>query len=564
MRDQARYRSRVVTAALMVVVLILTATTANVSAQDSGTGVLWQASYWANSSLTGEPVLRRVEPALDHNWGTWSPDPRIPPDGFSARWTTAVYLGGGIYRFTATSDDGIRVWVNNELIIDEWYDHPALTVSAEVSLAPGTHSLRVEYYESGGVALARLTWDRISIADDAWQGEYFDNLTLRGAPSLVRVDEEISFDWGDGSPAPNLIPPDRFSVRWTRFVTLDAGIYRFVATSDDGIRVWVNNDLVIDDWTVHSARTTAVEIPLEAGAHHLRVEYFENTGQALVSVSFGRLSASIVDWRAEYFNTNTLRGEPDLVRMERSIDLDVGDGSPAPGIIRADRFSVRWQATLDLPRGDYRFSMTVDDGGRLWIGDRLLIDAWWDQAATTYTADIWLSGGPVPVRMEYYENMGQAVASLSWTRLGAPPERGAVVVDNIDVGFVRGGSPGNWYQEDGGFQSTFLWSWNSEAARLNYNWARWAPYLGPGAYEVQVFIPQDSATTSSARYWIAHAGDVTLRVVDQAANQGTWVSLGIYYFHGSVEEYVSLSNLTAEPHTSRRVAFDAVQWIPQR
>ena len=57
--------------------------------------------------------------------------------------------------------------------------------------------------------------------DPTWQGEYFANPDLAGGPVMVRSDPQISFDWGGGSPAPN-IPPDYFSVRWTRNVDFTA------------------------------------------------------------------------------------------------------------------------------------------------------------------------------------------------------------------------------------------------------------------------------------------------------------------------------------------------------
>jgi hypothetical protein len=568
MKGKARLLWNLAVAALMVTVLILSAHAPSASAQDStpGEGLqpLWEAEYWANMTLSGEPVVRTTTTAIDYDWGTGSPEPGVPSDHFSARWTAPVELSGGMYHFTATSDDGMRVWVDDKLVIDMWYDHPALTESTDVPLAEGGHTVRVEYYEDGGVAVARLEWQRISIAMTEWQGEYFANTALEGNPALVRVDEKIDFDWGDGSPAPGLIPPDRFSARWTRTADLDGGVYRFVATADDGVRVWVDKDLIIDEWIIQSAHSYTADVPLAAGQHQLRVEYFENTGLALISVSFTRIAATFQGWRAEYYNSMSLQGPPALVRTDPSIDFDWGTGSPEPGVIQADHFSVRWETLLDLPDGEYRFSMTVDDGGRLWIGDQLLIDAWKDQSATTYSDDIYLTGGPFPVRMEYYEDMGQAVAVLSWVRLGAPPPQNAVVIDSIDPEFVRGGSPDDWHRQAGGYGGTFLWTWNSESATLNYNWARWTPLLSPGTYEVRVYIPQESATTSNARYQVAHANEFTERVVDQSANRGTWVSLGTYYFNGTVEEYVSLTDVTFEPRTSRMVSFDAVEWIPVR
>jgi hypothetical protein len=96
--------------------------------------------------------------------------------------------------------------------------------------------------------------------------------------------------------------------------------------------------------------------------------------------------------------------------------------------------------------------------------------------------------------------------------------------------------------------------------RPNYNWARWYPQLGQGTYEVFVFIPARYSTTAQARYWISHGDGFTLRVVNQSALGGQWVSLGTYRFAGSRGDYVSLADVTYEPYVSRLIAFDAVKW----
>ena len=100
-------------------------------AQDGHSDPYWQASYWNNTSLSGTPVLQRQETALDHDWSTGSPGSGVTSDTFSARWTRYIDTAAGTYRFTATSDDGIRVWVDSALIIDQWHDHATTTYTGE-------------------------------------------------------------------------------------------------------------------------------------------------------------------------------------------------------------------------------------------------------------------------------------------------------------------------------------------------------------------------------------------------------------------------------------------------
>jgi len=192
----------------------------------------------------------------------------------------------------------------------------------------------------------------------------------------------------------------------------------------------------------------------------------------------------------------------------------------------------------------------------------LLIDAWRDQAPRTYTGNIYLPGGPVSIKMEYYEHTGGAIARLSWAGADTPMP-GEVVVDDTDAGFVRGGSSGGWHVANEGQGGRLTWTRNNDWARPRYNWARWYPKLSPGRYEVLAFIPERYTTTSNARYWVAHADGNTLQTVDQSANGNRWVSLGTYRFTGGAGEYVSLSDITGETRLTRLIAFDAIKWVPR-
>ncbi len=120
-------------------------------------------------------------------------------------------------------------------------------------------------------------------------GEYFNNLTLAGAPALTRV-EAVDFGWGTGSPGP-AVGSDNFSARWTGSVLAPAtGSYRFRTVSDDGVRLWVNGVQVINNWTDHAATTnTSGTVNLVAGQRYtIRLEYYERTGQAVLRLQWLR------------------------------------------------------------------------------------------------------------------------------------------------------------------------------------------------------------------------------------------------------------------------------------
>ncbi len=407
-----------------------------------------------------------------------------------------------------------------------------------------------------GLALAQGT---VQPQDSApsWNAYYWNNTALSGTPVLERLEPNLDYRWGSGSPDPK-VWADGFSARWTRYLDLAAGNYRFTTVSDDGLRLYIDGKLLINEWTDHPPKTVAAETSISAGHHLVVVEFYENKGDATASVSWAPVSA-IQNWRGEYFGNKTLSGSPLLVRDDAKVDFGWGAASPAPGIVPTDVFSVRWTRTINPGAGNYRFSITVDDGARLWVNNHLLIDRWKDQAATTYTGDIFLPAGNVPIKMEYYENMGDAVARLSWTRTDGAST--GIIVDDTDPGFVKGGSPTGWHTQPEGYGGHLTWTKNNTTTQPNYNWGRWYPKLTPGRYEVLVYIPYRYTTTASARYWISHAGGFTQRVVSQSANGDRWVSLGTYDFLGNSNDYLSLADITGEPYLSRLIAWDAAKWV---
>jgi beta-glucosidase len=141
----------------------------------------------------------------------------------------------------------------------------------------------------------------VSTSPGGFKGEYFNNKELQGTPVVVRTDEQINFDWSRGRPAPQ-INEDGFSARWTgKFTPPQSGAYRLGATADDGVRVYLDGQLLVDAWAGNQAsqiRTVMKEVNLEAGrAYDLRVEYFEDIRNAIAKFvwSFPQFTEKITE-----------------------------------------------------------------------------------------------------------------------------------------------------------------------------------------------------------------------------------------------------------------------------
>jgi glucose/arabinose dehydrogenase len=133
--------------------------------QASGGGTGLSASYFDNIDFTGTTVVR-TDSTIDFAWGSGSPAATIAADTFSARWTgqlEAPYTG--TYTFYTVSDDGVKLWVNGVQLVNHWSNHAAYEDRGTISLTAGQrYSVRMEYYENGGSATARLLWSHASIA----------------------------------------------------------------------------------------------------------------------------------------------------------------------------------------------------------------------------------------------------------------------------------------------------------------------------------------------------------------------------------------------------------------
>ena len=123
---------------------------------------------------------------------------------------------------------------------------------------------------------------------DGLRGTYFQGTALAGAPLLTRVDQTVNFNWAGGSPAPGVVPNDQFSVRWEGLVEARSDeLYTFHVTHDDGARLWVNNQLIINNWTDHAAIEDSGSIALQLGQRYsIRLEFFENGGDASATLAW--------------------------------------------------------------------------------------------------------------------------------------------------------------------------------------------------------------------------------------------------------------------------------------
>ncbi len=268
----------------------------------AGDGLL--AQYFHDRNFV-DSAFERVDAVIDYVFDEGSPDASIANDNFSIRWSGQIEAQfTETYTIRSRTDDGVRVWVDDVLVIDEWYDRPPTDHTATVDLVAGERvNFRVEYYENGGGAQAQLFWSSASQPEqiipqvalysgpdtpepptpgtgDGLLGQYYGDRFFN-TQVLERVDSTINFDYESGSPDP-LIANDNFGVRWSgQLEALYSETYTLRTMTDDGVRLYIDGQLVIDDFTDHPAQSATAQVALVAGQRvDIVMEYYENGGGA--------------------------------------------------------------------------------------------------------------------------------------------------------------------------------------------------------------------------------------------------------------------------------------------
>jgi len=300
-----------------------------------GTGLNGQ--YFDNLDLSGEPTFVRIDPIIDFFWDQESPAPGITPGHFSARWTGQLEpRTTGPYTFEVDTAGGARLWVDGVQVItdeDGWIgmgndNHTFISQSIDL-IAGQKVDIQLEYYADFDISGVTLKWiygltNEVIPTSQLFPtllpftstptltpsptatilppgsctglaGEYFNNQTLNGAPNFVRLDPEINFDWADDSPVPDVIESD-FSVRWTgQIQARSSEDYIFSVVADDGVRLWVNNQLLADDWDsptldIHDSQPVTL---VSGQLYDLRLEMYDSGGSAHIFFWWQTASNSI-------------------------------------------------------------------------------------------------------------------------------------------------------------------------------------------------------------------------------------------------------------------------------
>ena len=182
--------------------------TATYAAQPTPAGVGLAGFYYDNSDFTGT-FRTRLDPTVDFTW-PGAPIAGIGPDAFSVRWTGQVRAKvTGTHTFYTTTDGGVKLWVNNVLVIGNWPIHPATENSGTIGLTAGQlYDVRLDYRDTTGTAVARLSWSAPGVDKEIVPAEslYPYALLVVGSTTLAVGDAAVRDRLVAGGLMPVLVP----------------------------------------------------------------------------------------------------------------------------------------------------------------------------------------------------------------------------------------------------------------------------------------------------------------------------------------------------------------------
>ena len=554
----------------------------------SCSGGQYLAQYYDNATLAGSPTFVDCEAApLANEWQSAAPAGKnVEADLFSVRWTGSFTFAAGDYQFDAFLDDGMRVWIDGVLVLDEWTAPQSISRSFSRSMTAGTHEVKVEYFENLGYASASLDWHATAPPNDSSAGSkhittvpYSDTLATSAATLAA---DDPSFDGVPGCA----VTGQRYKSVWYEFTSFQEGILSVDTEGSDYDTVvglwknlnpgWIGWKCDDDSGTGTTSRLSYNVIPgvsylievasfNDDGGHLMLNASFEtcfelevassplsggsveatpaadclsvgspnlytedtlvtltahpapgfafngwsgsslgSTNPLTVTVDSPKLvtanfvpvatSCPIGQYLAEYYGNTTLSGTPTFVGCEAGPLANewLGDAPEGKGV-SGDLFSVRWIGNFTFASGTYSFTAFLDDGMRVWIDGVLVLDEWRDPQRINRDFMLPMTAGTHEVKVEYYESAGFASAWLDWTAIPTT----------------------NWYFAEGFTGS----GWNTSLHLLNAN--------GISA-NVQVVYLLDSGSPVSYDFVVGPQRAFVIDANDPATGPGPNAAFGVH------------------------------------
>src|SRR3984957_20556152 len=372
-----------------------------------GTAGALQGDYFTDTLLQGYPQVRRNDSGINFNWTNTSPDPSIPTTNFGIRWTGSVLAQySENYTFCTLTDDGARLFINGQIVVNEWQGQSATqwcsnnlgsvgvgTGGAYIDVitlpATGTYNILLAPQNNG---IGAMTFTLYKVPADVTS-----TISPNGTPATVTTtvpgqNASLTFSGTAGQRLSLLmsavtIPNSNVAVENT--ATLTAGQkyplqmqYYQGGGGGSAELLWYSN--------------STVKNPIPASQL-----YPSGSNTA------GGLSAS-------YYPNPLLEGAPQITRVDPVINFNYNSQGPDTTMTQQN-FSANWLGSVEpLYSENYSFCTVTDDGSRLYLNSSLVVNDWQSQGATQYCSG--LLGASTGVGTEAPSSMTLSCRSQEPTR----------------------------------------------------------------------------------------------------------------------------------------------------
>lgn len=378
---------------LLPAALLLAASAIVLPAQDGVLGL-----YFTNPDLSGLGCTR-VDAQVNLAPGSKAPAPGLPTTKYSVRFQGFIIpKSSETYTFSVTHNDGVRLWLDGRLAIDSWLTTSTTpTHTATAALVLGTPApFILEFHHQDGTPKCQLYWQApVAVKSKVLIPTTSLSPFVDAAPPSV-----------PGMPSVSLLTDRLVALTWAP-ASDDTAVASYVVEKD-GVELGPVRLPFLRDLDVAPGST-----------HHYRVRAIDSAG---TSSPFGAPLTVSIPSEAQatgvtgvYFKNKQLN-DVGTVRIDPVIDLASGYTAPAPNLPNED-YSVCWQGwVLPAVSEVHTFTLSANDGVRLWLGDRLAVNSWKDINGTqtcTATAAL-VASEPIRFKLEYYQDGGGSQCHLYW------------------------------------------------------------------------------------------------------------------------------------------------------
>ncbi len=303
---------------------------------------LWGAKYWNNIEMSGEWITSAIigswVPYLYRHLGFDSPSALVNSDYWSAEYKVERDFPGGTYLFHCQYDDGCRVLIDGSLYINNWYSGFGHS-QAWAYLPAGMHTIQAQFRDLVGEAFQEIWWQGpgflpLDLLPEAvpeygytWLAEYWsdyfgESIDRTLTPHFSRLEGTVlNHPWGMTGPDPMMVN-DYFRSKFTRQADFDCGTYRFSIEADDGVRLTIDGQVLVDRW-YEGVHVISFDRAMSKGVHQLRVDHYEAAGDSQIHLDWEKISDCNVTLTPKYVSKMYVKPDEDFAP---SVRIEVTDG----------------------------------------------------------------------------------------------------------------------------------------------------------------------------------------------------------------------------------------------